>query len=667
MPGNPSKQELKSAIVQQYETLFTPIKEGESLLLTFDETFWGSFFSITPKISILEWKFLKSTQDLPFSSLRPNLILLFNKCVDTLPLWYQVEEKSRHTKVLHALHTLAGFFRVILKKSKCEEEKESLLLRFLNFGGVDNRIKSIYTHICNFLSLDESPYILKDICLTLLLIFATGGSNVAITGSPTNKFIISGKEEKLFKVLVHLLNDDETKEEHRTTSVLLLTILVQYRKHESENSFAVQLSLLDEEVALSAYSRIINSSLSEFVKVVEKMASNSEGWLTYLVSSMFVSENKGFGGFSELLSSRSYALLAMYEAIHLNRNFIANLTHYSNGSVNDTSPSNLLVTFLEFCSILMGDVKKGELNYYILKLNLIILLCITEDHYANVLMHDSNLVFRVKIQSINNSGRYSASVLQTEPKPLANSILDLAVKFIGCHVKKLNTLVELVSQILSVVHRLLSYEKKSKTRIIYPWQDLWKVLMDLLESISKESNNPPQDYFALAYKAVTIFNLFITFGDTFLPSPSTYDELYYEITRRSDIFSKLYQKACTYSAKGGKFKENAVKVTNGLVNIRAITSHFKHIIEAWLKAEELSTPTPEETLEVVKSNYESLTLKLQEGLDQYEPYCEAPHHTDFFKSLMHSLIQDTWTNKIVLKELQSGVVHETFSNLNSKD
>lgn len=35
-------------------------------------------------------------------------------------------------------------------------------------------------------------------------------------------------------------------------------------------------------------------------------------------------------------------------------------------------------------------------------------------------------------------------------------------------------------------------------------------------------------------------NLFITFGDTFLPAPSCYDELYYEIVRMNNVFDNLY-------------------------------------------------------------------------------------------------------------------------------
>ena len=52
-------------------------------------------------------------------------------------------------------------------------------------------------------------------------------------------------------------------------------------------------------------------------------------------------------------------------------------------------------------------------------------------------------------------------------------------------------------------------------------------------------------------------------------------------------------------------------MTNSLVNIKAITAHFNPKIEAWLASLQLSTPTEDQILEVVKSNYDSLTLKLQ--------------------------------------------------------
>ena len=39
---------------------------------------------------------------------------------------------------------------------------------------------------------------------------------------------------------------------------------------------------------------------------------------------------------------------------------------------------------------------------------------------------------------------------------------------------------------------------------------------------------------------MNIFNLFITYGDTFLPSPNSYDQLYYEVIRMHQVFDNLY-------------------------------------------------------------------------------------------------------------------------------
>ena len=115
---------------------------------------------------------------------------------------------------------------------------------------------------------------------------------------------------------------------------------------------------------------------------------------------------------------------------------------------------------------------------------------------------------------------------------------------------------------------------------------------------------------------VTIFNVFITYGDTFLPSASSYDELYYELVRCHQTFDNLYSMALRYSTCGGEHKDTAMRITNSLVNIRAITSHFQPRIETWLAKEQLSTPTEDQILDVVRANYDSLTLKLQDSLDQ---------------------------------------------------
>ena len=47
--------------------------------------------------------------------------------------------------------------------------------------------------------------------------------------------------------------------------------------------------------------------------------------------------------------------------------------------------------------------------------------------------------------------------------------------------------------------------------------------------------------FTLVHLAVSIFNIFITFGDAILNDPVAYDDLYYEIIRNADLFIQIYQ------------------------------------------------------------------------------------------------------------------------------
>lgn len=89
-----------------------------------------------------------------------------------------------------------------------------------------------------------------------------------------------------------------------------------------------------------------------------------------------------------------------------------------------------------------------------------------------------------------------------------------------------------------------------------------------------------------------------------------------------------------------EYKDDVIKLLNALVNILAIVKHFQNKIKEWLTEQGLSTPTEEQILDVVRKNYD-LTLKLQDSLDHYERYAEAPRHTAFFKNMVRDVVADT--------------------------
>lgn len=164
------------------------------------------------------------------------------------------------------------------------------------------------------------------------------------------------------------------------------------------------------------------------------------------MGSMFVAddENNLKSPKPQPVRPKNAVLLAFYQAIHLNRNFINLLTNVSDKNrecflvywfdqcstdpsedmvckiggeeksskssiprVDSTTsisnvPSNLLVTFLEFCSIVMLN-SKDQSSSQTIRLCFIILTCISEDQCANAIMHDNNIAFRVHLHRLVSS------------------------------------------------------------------------------------------------------------------------------------------------------------------------------------------------------------------------------------------------------------------------
>ncbi|XP_046658761.1 armadillo-like helical domain-containing protein 3 [Homalodisca vitripennis] len=649
--GSGSKRQLKEKVVQIYESFF----RGEDLSRT-NANVWDELFLLKPKINYFEAEMQKLNGD-QLILIQDNLHMLFAQCIDTLGHEHSI-------RVVYALQTLCAIVNSTYRK--CQNDAMNLLM---GIHAAEKRMQQLLNH-CNSILSGESPASLKNLCLKLLLILVTGADNVS-----TNFLLEYVMMNSIFETLIQLLCNTNSRAEHGHDVVSLLTLLINYRKHEAANPYIVKLSILDDELALNGYGQVITWSLGEFCRqfAIQQSEPQAGSWLSSLssmVGNMFVSDEVEMR--TQQIRANNGLLLALYEAVHLNRNFVTTLAHSQTETstppspsnslaagepLEATQPSNLLVTFFQYCSIVMQDTK-SEASVNNVKLCFIILTCISEDQYANSLMHDVNLVFKVQLHRLPM--RHRKFVAERGSQPLANTLMDLLVEFIMSHMMKKLSL-ELYLQCVGVVHRVLCYQKRCRVRLMYQWKELWTALITLLKFILANENHlaKKMNIFLLGLQVVNIFNLFITYGDTFLPSPSSYDELYYELIRMHQVFDNIYSTAFRYSTVDGEFKDTALLLTNSLINVRAIINHFTPKIDAWLEGQALSTPSEDEILEVVRKNYDSLTLKLQDSLDQYERYSENPQHSAFFTAMVRSVVVDTRQNidyasldlQVILQEL----------------
>ncbi|RZF43949.1 hypothetical protein LSTR_LSTR006757 [Laodelphax striatellus] len=651
-----SKRPLKEKVVQIYESFF----KGEDLAAR-NPNFWDELFLLKPKPQQLEAEIMKLQGD-QLLAIKDNMNMLFSQCIETLG--------HEHTiRVIYALQTLCAVVSSFYKRAlgDCGFNVINILV---GFDEAEERMRMLLYHCNNFLS-GDNPVSLKSLCLKLLLLIVTGTENVS-----QNTLLEYIMMNSIFETLIQLLTDGASRISHGHDVVLLLTLLVNYRKHEAANPYIVKLSILDDQLALNGYGQVITGSLSEFCHqfTLQQTEPQAGSWLfssiSNIVGSMFVSEEGGIR--TQQMRAKNGVLVALYEAVHLNRNFVTTLAQAQSDpstlvsapdpSSNPTSspttpstppppppsllatlpePSNLLVTFFQYCSIVMQDTK-CEASMNTVKLCFLILTCIAEDQYANSLMHDVNLTFRVHLHRLPMRMRLRKPPPDKASQPLASTLIELLVEFIMSHMMRRLPL-EQYLQCVGCVHRLLCYQKRTRVRLLYPWKELWAALITLLKFILTNETHlvKKMNIFMLSLQVVNIFNLFITYGDTFLPSPSSYDELYYEIIRMHQVFDNIYSVAFRYSTIEGEYKDTALRLTNSLINVRAIISHFTPKIDAWLANQGLSTPSESEILEVVRQNYDSLTLKLQDSLDQYERYSEYPRHASFFTAMVRSVVNDT--------------------------
>lgn len=93
------------------------------------------------------------------------------------------------------------------------------------------------------------------------------------------------------------------------------------------------------------------------------------------------------------------------------------------------------------------------------------------------------------------------------------------------------------------------------------------------------------------------------------------------------------------SSESSPFKSVAGRIISSLANIKAIINHFNPKIDSWKSRHDIETLTENDVLEIVKDNYDSLTLKLFEGLDSYENYSsDTEKETLFFKEVLEQVV-----------------------------
>ncbi|MEE6486115.1 hypothetical protein FKM82_014508 [Ascaphus truei] len=488
-----SKKPLKEKVVLMYDDIFTKEDPTKS-----NPRFWEELFLMKVNVEYLEAK-LESQDGEELMKIKDNMNSLFHHCIQALRAEHQI-------RVVNSLQTLCALIRGVHQKNKPTSGFD-IINMLMGFDKAEVRMKNLMESL-DVLLCGEGSESLKSLCLKLLLCLVTVTDNIS-----QNTILEYVMINSIFEAILQILSNPPSRREHGYDAVVLLALLVNYRKYESVNPYIVKLSIVDDENTLNGMGLVIGRALFEYnTQYRDKEEENQTGFfsaLTNMVGSMFIADA------DEKLSvqTNEAILLALYEAVHLNRNFITVLaqSHPEMGLVPvpispipttpttplgttpssdgmsptdlsldaDVQTSNLLITFLKYSSIVMQDTKdEHRLNSG--KLCLIILTCIAEDQYANAFLHDDNMNFRVNLHRMAMRHRKKAADKNLPCRPLVCAVLDLVVEFIVTHMMK-EFPMDLYTRCIQIVHKLLCYQKKCRVRLHYTWRELWSALINLLK------------------------------------------------------------------------------------------------------------------------------------------------------------------------------------------
>ncbi|XP_047281693.1 armadillo-like helical domain-containing protein 3 isoform X11 [Homo sapiens] len=568
-----SKKPLKEKVVLMYDEIF--MTEDPSKC---SPRFWEELFLMKVNLEYLEGK-LESLDGEELMKIKDNINCLFQHCIQALG-------EEHPIRVVNALQTLCALIRGVHQKNKSTSGFD-IINMLMGFDKAELCMKNLMESLDSLLCAEGSES-LKSLCLKLLLCLVTVTDNIS-----QNTILEYVMINSIFEAILQILSHPPSRREHGYDAVVLLALLVNYRKYESVNPYIVKLSIVDDEATLNGMGLVIAQALSEYNRQYkDKEEEHQSGFfsaLTNMVGSMFIADAH------EKISvqTNEAILLALYEAVHLNRNFITVLaqSHPEMGLV--TTPVSPAPTTPVTPLGTTPPSSDDEHRLHSGKLCLIILTCIAEDQYANAFLHDDNMNFRVNLHRMPMRHRKKAADKNLPCRPLVCAVLDLMVEFIVTHMMK-EFPMDLYIRCIQVVHKLLCYQKKCRVRLHYTWRELWSVLR--------------------------------------------------------------------LSTNAGQWKEAASKVTHALVNIRAIINHFNPKIESYAAVNHISQLSEEQVLEVVRANYDTLTLKLQDGLDQYERYSEQHKEAAFFKELVRSISTNVRRN-LAFHTLSQEVLLKEFSTI----
>jgi hypothetical protein len=223
---------------------------------------------------------------------------------------------------------------------------------------------------------------------------------------------------------------------------------------------------------------------------------------------------------------------------------------------------------------------------------------------------------------------------------VATAIFDTMVDAINHNLRR-RLDVGLYTLCVGILLRIISYMSRSRTRLQYHWAELFRSLLSLIRFLTTYASDIKElsHVNTLLDHVVNLLALGLSSGESFLPTPAAYDDLFYKVVEMGEVLVKFRD---AYNL--------ANRASNSIETLVNVSTHYKEMLaERGGGGTKAATTTKGrrtggqltslQVAEVIKQGYETLSIQAKEGLDSWEKYREADER-NLLKKMARAAVGD---------------------------
>ncbi|TDL28331.1 hypothetical protein BD410DRAFT_737549 [Rickenella mellea] len=446
----------------------------------------------------------------------------------------------------------------------------------------------------NVLGDTTAPAKLRHQVLQLAITFACGINQL----SPRAYLL----RRNLVPAITSMINSPDTQA-FTFEAVFLLAIVANFHKSDAAklNPYLRSLKDLDDVAVMKTICWSANFALYRVIKAYQDISDDSPPTFATSVGSLFASLRPDRALSStpidpprELFKNQpiqaSVILLPLYEFVHLNDIFATVLVESilsPPGDIKATNSSSRLPlphTVLTISSYILTHASSVSSRRAVAYANLclhILLVAAENDVILSAFSQAQKSPSPVRLC------RQRLPLLPILPPahPLTCALLDCCVLWLKHNLHKR---LEVHSYIICIwiVHRVIYFLCKTKSRLEYHWQELWRALLVLLDFLTNKLDGIDSRDGAdrLVQETVVLIDFALCHAEAFLESPQAVHQFIYEVVRASSTLQKqkvsLQRSSMTGAARTSQNSRLLSMAFEALKSTTAIAAHYEEKIQA---------------------------------------------------------------------------------------